>query len=108
MFKSNIKINSEDLAEKFASYFDSKVRDISSETLPSEMVYNCKHKLIPEEMHFMTELEIKECILSLKIKNTEDFDRLPQRIIIDGVNILLRPFTGLFHLIYKYKKLPQQ
>jgi hypothetical protein len=108
MFKSSIKINGEDLAEKFASYFDSKVRDISSETLPSKMVYNGKHNLITKEMHLMTELEIKEYILSLKIKNTEGYDRLPQRIIIDGVNILLRPFTGLFDLIYKYKKLPQQ
>jgi hypothetical protein len=108
MFKSNEIINGDNLAEEFASYFNTKVLNISSETLPSDTVYNGKRKVVTEELNFMTELDIKECILSLKIKNSEGVDRLPQRILIDGINVLLCPLTGLFDLIYRNKKLPLQ
>ena len=51
---------------------------------------------------------IKECVKSLKIKNTEGYDRIPQRIIIDGLDSLGKPLTKLFELVYRDKKVPGQ
>jgi hypothetical protein len=41
-------------------------------------------------------------MLSLK-KNTEGYDPIPQRVLIDGVDILIGPFSKLFHKIYHEK-----
>ena len=39
----------------------------------------------------MTRDKIIECVKSLKVKNTEGYDRIPQRIIIDGLESLSKP-----------------
>jgi hypothetical protein len=52
--------------------------------------------------------DVAECIKSLKIKNSEGFDRIPQRILIDGINPLLKPLTDLFILIFKNNIIPKQ
>ena len=36
----------------------------------------------------MSELKVMECMKSLKIKNVEKYDRIPQRILVDGLEIL--------------------
>ena len=45
---------------------------------------------------------------SLKLKNAEGHDRIPQRIMIDGAEILNKPMTVLFTLIYNSKTIPEQ
>ena len=35
---------------------------------------------------FMTSDDILKCIKDIKIKNTEGYDRIPQRIIVDGIS----------------------
>ena len=47
---------------------------------------------------FMTSLNILECNDGLKLKNTEGYDRIPQRILIDGRESLIGPLTGLLYL----------
>ena len=47
----------------------------------------------------MTKEQIIECIKSLKIKNTEGYDRIPQRIIINGLEALGKPLEKLFSLV---------
>ena len=47
-------------------------------------------------------------VKSLKTKNCEGHDRLPQRILIDGIEILINPLVELFQKIYEQRKLPQQ
>ena len=42
---------------------------------------------------FMDSERIKECVKSLKIKNTEGYDRIPQRIIVDGLDSLDKPLA---------------
>ena len=37
------------------------------------------------------------------MKNTEGYDRIPQRILVDGVDLLLESFVGLFSRIYNVK-----
>ena len=56
----------------------------------------------------MSHSDVKECILSLKSKNSEGFDRIPQRVLRDGAEILSKPLAGLFALIYRQRKIPQQ
>ena len=44
----------------------------------------------------------------IKIKNSEGYDRLPQRIIVDGATVLINPLTTLFNKIYHQKTIPDQ
>ena len=52
---------------------------------------------------FMTRDNIRECVSEIKIKNTEGYDRIPQRILVDGVEQLLESLTNSFKLIYSEK-----
>jgi hypothetical protein len=66
-----------------------------------------KHdKVLSASENFMTELKIIECIKSIKIKNNEGFDRIPQRILVDGSPNLLPPLVILFEQIYLQKNTP--
>ena len=56
-----------------------------------------------QDKNFMSPLNIRTAILSLKLKNSEGDDRIPQRIILDGIDSLIDPFARLFSLIYKTK-----
>ena len=56
----------------------------------------------------MSRDRIVECVKSLKMKNTEGYDRIPQRIIIDGLESLSKPLEKLFALIYRDKIVPGQ
>jgi hypothetical protein len=50
---------------------------------------------------------VKECMSSLKIKkNVEGYDRIPQRILVGAVDVLIYPFSVLFNKIY-HKRLLQ-
>ena len=48
------------------------------------------------------------CVRQLKIKNCEGYDRIPQRFLIDGIDILINPLSQLFSLIYRDKLIPKQ
>ena len=49
---------------------------------------------------FMTGIRISECIKDLKLKNTKGYDRIPQRILLDGLEVLIEPLTQLLCLVY--------
>jgi hypothetical protein len=40
--------------------------------------------------------DVRECILSLEPKNSEEFDRLPQKFLLDSMEYLLHPLSHLF------------
>jgi hypothetical protein len=44
----------------------------------------------------------------MKIKNSEGFDRIPQRIIKEGLENLLEPYAQLFKRIYTQRSVPDQ
>ena len=46
--------------------------------------------------------------LCLKYNNSEGYDRIPQRIIKDGIEQLIAPLSFLFKLIYDTKAIPDQ
>ena len=89
----NMKINntvipSHNVADSFAIFFEKKVAKIVGETVVNQNVYNGRRKLMADSSMFMTSLKITECVKDLKFKNTEGYDRIPQRILIDGLDIV--------------------
>jgi hypothetical protein len=71
-------------------------------------VYNGRNKLMAINEHFMSEQNILEAVASLKLKNCEGYDRIPQRILIDGLHTLEKPLSTLFDKIYNSKDIPEQ
>ena len=55
---------------------------------------------------FMDKVSIMECILSLQVKNSEGIDRIPQRILVDGADVLIATFECLFSRIYTQVRVP--
>ena len=92
----------------FASFFAEKVETITRETIVDPGVYNGDKKIESSNQMFMSPSEIKVCIEKIKIKNCEGSDRIPQRVIIEGMVHLLNPLSKLFNAIYLTKKIPEQ
>ena len=61
-----------------------------------------------ENVFFMTEIKVREVISKMKIKNCEGIDRIPLRILNEGAEILTKPLSKLFQLIYETKEVPDQ
>ena len=72
------------------------------------MVYNGTEKIKEEDEMFMTPVAIREIMGSMKIKNSEGYDRIPQRILLDGAECLNSTLSGLFKRIYYQKSVPGQ
>ena len=71
-------------------------------------VYNGKRKVNTNDKNFTTLENVTKAIKSIKIKNCEGYDRIPQRILSEGINYLLEPIHKLFNLIYERKKVPEK
>ena len=108
MFINKVKVAPIKLADSFGSFFHEKVANIVNETEVDPGVYNGVKKITCQNEFYMSKDIVKECVLSLKIKNSEGFDRIPQRILSDGVDFLCAPLAGLFMLIYSEKSIPEQ
>ena len=108
MYEAGNEINPEKLPERFAKFFDDKIKDVLAQTSLDENVYNGYQKVNSESKFFMSTKWIGECINSLKIKNTEGYDRIPQRVLVDGINELTYPLSIIFRKIYYEKAIPGQ
>ena len=92
MFINGAKIGSNDLEEAFADFFESKVKHLSDNTIVNVNIYNGMRKLSQiDEFNFMNEPNVRKAMESLKLKNAEGHDRIPQRLLIDGAEILNKP-----------------
>ena len=109
MIANGIRVEPEDLEEAFAGLFESKIKLLSDSARITDTVYNKQRKL-PEinNFNFMTELNVRLAMESLKLKNAEGFDRIPQRILIDGAELLNKPMTMLMSMIYRDQIIPEQ
>ena len=67
--------------------------------LPYSPLCNGTRKEEAENKMFMDPASVREVLLSLKVKNTEGYDRIPQRILADGADFLVVSFEGLFDRI---------
>ena len=105
---NRIEINVEEQADAFSNLFHTKVENIIEETRVEDGVYNGRRKLFCEPKNFMTKLEVYEAMKTLKNKSGEGYDRIPQRILLDGADILVNPMSELFSRIYNQKSIPEQ
>ena len=64
--------------------------------------------MMVEDSMFMSTREVEACIKSIKIKNSEGYDRIPQRILVEGIKHLLAPLSKLFKTVYDSKSIPEQ
>ena len=108
MFYNNIKIHNTDLPNAFAEFCRAKTENILNEMLIEQDVFNGRRKLNVDNDDFMLPNNIINAVKFLKIKNCEGHDRIPQRILIDGIKYLITPLSVIFNKIYKTKEIPEQ
>ena len=108
MLEGGEEILEENLSDRFACYFDKKIKNVVSQIELDENVFNGNKKLECQDLNFMDTPAILSCIKSLKNKNSEGFDRIPQRIIVDGADVLINPLTEMFKRIYFQRTVPDQ
>ena len=94
--------------DSFAVFFQTKVRSLSQQAKVSPNVYNGKRKVNCHDKMFMSITNITECVRSIKIKNCDGYDRIPQIILVDGIDHLAVPLIHLFNQIYQRNELPDQ
>ena len=108
LYKNQQEIIHANAPEEFARFFKNKVKTITDSSVINEEVYNGKRKVLAANKMFMDQASIRTVMESIKIKNSEGYDRIPQRIIREGLELLLEPFTELFKKIYSQRTLPEQ
>ena len=108
MTLNDLQIPERDLPNTFADFFKNKITRLVESAQINSTVYNGKNKLLVINRPFMESNDIKECMLTLKQKNCEGFDRIPLRIITDAQDLLLPTFTNLFRMIYQTNEIPEQ
>ena len=108
MYYKDKRILEGEVANCFANYFEEKVEKIVNSAVIDPLVYKGKTKMIAAISNFMSPPEILECVKQLKIKNCEGYDQIPQRFLIDGIDILISPLSKLFSLVYRDKQIPEQ
>ena len=108
MTLENIPIDKSDLPDAFANFFKNKINDIVNQSSINPNVYNGTRKINARDVDFMNENDVLDAVYSLKLKNSEGYDRIPQRFLIDGITILIKPLKVLFNLIYHTKQIPEQ
>ena len=108
LFYNNEKIRDEQKASTFADFFSHKVSSIITNSTISDNVFNGSKKINCEPSNFMLKENVLECLKDLKIKNCEGYDRIPQRVLADGAEILVNPLHKLFEKIYLQKCIPEQ
>jgi hypothetical protein len=104
LFRGGVEIDFESICDEYASFIDQKISKILKEVSVDENVYKDKQKVNPEDYMFMDPSSIKECLLCLKDKNNVGMNRIPQRVLLHGAELLATPLTQLFKLIYTKKR----
>ena len=98
-----------DLPDVFADFFHEKVNKIVHDQHIADTVHNGHRKIWTVDHHFMSIEKILLAVKSLKQnKLCEGYDRIPQKILVDGIEILKYPLSYLFNQIYITKKIPNQ
>ena len=88
MYLGDELIDNDKIPDKFADFFAEKVDSIVRDSVISPNVYNGKRKLNVQSENFMTPENVVKAVMSLKTKNCEGHDNIPQRILIDGIEVL--------------------
>ena len=108
MYENHIEIPLDKLPDRFASFFYNKIEKLLEEVNIDENIHNGLNKVTCTNFDFMDMESVISCMKSLKTKNSEGFDRIPQKVLVDGTSILAKPMHKLMSLIYKEKQIPDQ
>ena len=108
MTLGNIKITEHERSDCFAKFFEDKVKNITESVQIVPQVFNGTRKIFADSQMFMGPDEVVKCIKSIKCKNSEGYDRIPQRVLLDGVMHLQAPLIKLFTLVYSQQNVPEQ
>ena len=87
--------------------------DLGETVQIDDQTYNGKKKVQTENKMFMDLNSIVECVKTLHIKNSEGYDRIPRRVLVDGIEVHLSGFSResitkqQYLLSGKYQKLYQ-
>jgi hypothetical protein len=108
MYENHIEIPLDKLPDRFASFFYNKIEKLLEEVNIDENIHNGLNKVTCTNFDFMDMESVISCMKSLKTKNSEGFDRIPQKVLVDGTSILAKPIHKLMSLIYKEKQIPDQ
>ena len=52
--------------------------------------------------------KVMEAMKGIKLKNCEELDRIPQRLLVKGLKLLVDPFANLLEEVYAQKTIPEQ
>ena len=108
VYDNGVKISENNVPDTVAEFFDNKVKRLVRDSAIDPNIYNGIQKILSNNVFFMGKEAVLDCVASLKIKNSEGYDRVPQRIIKDGIENLIAPLTSLFKLIYETRTIPDQ
>ena len=108
MFFDGLEVEVNLIPDCFVNYLEGKVSDLSTRVSIDAGVYNGSRKVVSTEKNFMTKENIIKAVKLIKNKNSEGHDMIPQRAMIDGIDILIDPLVKLFNNIYIKKEIPEQ
>ena len=91
MLNNEHEVIMDELPDQFAKHFKTKVSNLTTENNIQQNVYNGRQKIYANNYNFMDKQSVIEAISSIKIKNCEGYDRIPQRILVDGIKYLSPP-----------------
>ena len=92
--------------EHFAEFFKKKVDTLVENANINYKVFNGRYKCQVQNKDFLSKEYVKTSIQAIKLKNCKGNDRIPQRILVDGLSELLTPFTVLLKKVYYQRTLP--
>ena len=93
LYKNQQEIIHTKAPEEFARFFKNKVKTIVDSSVINEEVYNRKRKVLAANKMFMDQASIRTVVESTKIKNSEGYDKISQKIIKEGLELQIVPFT---------------
>ena len=84
-------VGEHEISDCFADFFVNKIDLITNAMKVNDSVYNGSEKMRVGSVMFMSTTDIEKSIKGMKKKICEGFDRIPQRIIIDGGSTCCNP-----------------
>jgi hypothetical protein len=88
MYQNDPLVINKLLPDVFTSLFDTKIKQLINEISICDNVYNGNKVVTSNKKMLMTRADIRECILKRKTNNSEGFESIPQRILLDVMEIL--------------------
>jgi endonuclease/exonuclease/phosphatase family metal-dependent hydrolase len=95
-------------AQAFANYFKAKVEKVVEENQINHQVNNGTRIVDCDNHNFFTLDLVRKIIMDLKYKPCFGSDRIPLKVLKDGIDFLAQPILQLMNLIYEQNEVPKQ